>query len=91
MTREECTAAWYRRQGPVPAPAAQPASGANRVEVGRQPKFVTPGGISVQAISLDGTAQYQIKNGTYLVAYASDLTEVAQYVDLTELEEEKTP
>lgn len=52
-----------------------------------QPKFATKDGMSVQAISLNGVSQYRIKNGPYFVAYARSITEVAKYVDLTELRE----
>lgn len=53
----------------------------------QQPKFVTPDGFSVQAISLDGVAQYQIKRGSYRVAEVKTIAEVAQYVDLSDLKE----
>lgn len=56
---------------------------------GRQPRFITKDGFSVQAISLNGVPQYQIKNKGYFVAYARDVAELTQYVDLADLEMEK--
>lgn len=91
MRRDEGSAAWYRKRNQQPVPAISVPSGTHSAASGRQPKFVTPDGTSVQAISLDGRAQYQIMSGKYLVAYARDITEVAQYVDLAELEQETAP
>ena len=86
MTRDEGTSAWYRKKGQT-APAVTVTRKAHTALSGRQPKFVTKDGLSVQAMALDGVAQYQIMRGPYLVARVGTITEVAQYVDLSQLEE----
>lgn len=87
MTRDEGSAAWYRKRTLQAVPAVSAVSKPPALVNRLQPKFVTKDGYSVQAIALDGVSQYQIMHGSYLVAYARDITEVAQYVDLAELEE----
>jgi len=86
MTRDEGTSTSYRKRDPKPVPAV-PVTSKQHAAIGRQPVFITPDGVTVQAISLDGVPQYQIKRGPYLVAHAKNITEVAQYVDLAELQE----
>lgn len=87
MKRDESTSSWYRKRSLQAVPAVSVTRKAHAALSGPQPKFVTPDGYSVQAVSLDGVARYQIMHGPYFVALAKDITEVAQYVDLAELEE----
>lgn len=86
MTRDEANAAWYKKrayQEPDPAVVARVKQ---LLDAGKR---VSGNNMAVRAISLDGRRRYQIKRGPYFVALARNMTEVAQYVDLADLQEEK--